>query len=159
MSYVARSGERIGSSVRTDHHGTLGFRFVNGVVVGGSFSSSVSYYWRCACRVNWYARSFGQGGYIGFRSVNGVFRSGTYGDSGLRCRSGGIRWNSSKRTYVHNGVGFRCVNGVTRGGCYGGGWEYHANRVRNASRHNRVLDYVYSLRGFRCEWCTEGRSI
>lgn len=26
MSYVARSGERIGSSVRTDYHGTLGFR-------------------------------------------------------------------------------------------------------------------------------------
>ena len=38
--------------------------------------------------------------------VNGVFRSGTYGDSGLRCRSGGLRWNSSKRTYVHYGVGF-----------------------------------------------------
>ena len=84
---------------------SIGFR-LNGVVVGGSFSSSVSYYWRCASRVNWYARSFGQGGYLGFRSVNGVFRSGVYGDSGLRCRSGGIRWNSSKRTYVHNGVGF-----------------------------------------------------
>ena len=30
MSYVARSGERIGSSVRMDYHGTLGFRLVCG---------------------------------------------------------------------------------------------------------------------------------
>lgn len=52
------------------------------------------------------------------------------------------------------------MNGVTRGGCYGGGWEYHANRVRNASRHNRVLDYVHSLRGFRSgEWCITGVGI
>lgn len=68
---VHRSGYRV-SRPKTDIEGqymglsTIGFR-LNGVVRGGSFSSSVSYYWRCACRVNWYARSFGQGGYLGFR--------------------------------------------------------------------------------------------
>ena len=51
------------------------------------------------------------------------------------------------------------MNGVTRGGCYGGGWEYHAIRVRNASRHNRVLDYVHSLRGFRLNGVVRGVGI
>ena len=84
----------------------LGFRCVNGVCRGGSYYGSSAFGVReRVCYRMQLSKSVLTSVNVGFR-LNGVFRSGVYGDSGLRCRSGGIRWNSSKRTYVHNGVGF-----------------------------------------------------
>jgi len=84
-----------------------------------------------------------------------VQRGGHYSTASLQnVRSGGARLNNKRLNAVIDYIGFRFVNGVGRGRSR---WSRaYPNTVRSGYRYGDTRTLVYSVLGFRCEWCKDG---
>jgi len=140
---AGRCSSRYSGQKRTWVNSDVGFRFVNGVMKGGSYlDGNRCDFNRCSYRL--YTGKTVKYEMRGFRFVNGEYRGSQSLARALLTRSAGFRWSGSHR-YLGVDLGFRCVNGVYRGG----GYRSYAIRIGGL----RYGDYAYRQKaetlGFR----------